>query len=58
MTAFIIVWIVSGILAGLILLFDKERKAERKKNGTSFAKSYVDAIKKEYTPKKTRPLPW
>ena len=58
MTAFITVWIVSAILAGLILLFDKERKAERKKNGTSFAKSYADAVKKEYTTEKHPSLPW
>ena len=58
MTAFIIVWIVSAILAGLILLFDKERKAERKKNNTSFTKSYVDAVKKEFGPQRSTRLPW
>ena len=58
MTAFMTVWIVSAILAGLILLFDKERKAERKKNGTSFAKSYADAVKKEYGPRRKTGLPW
>ena len=58
MTAFIIIWIVSGILAGLILLFDKERKAQRKKNNTSFTKSYIDAVKKEYGRQRKSGLPW
>ena len=57
MTAFIIVWIVSAILAGLILLFDKERKAERKKNGISFAQSHADAVKKEYGQRRKTGLP-
>jgi hypothetical protein len=52
MTAFIIVWLVSAFLAGLILLFDKDRKAERRKNKTSFTRSYVDAVKKEYDPRR------
>jgi len=52
MIAFITVWLVSAFLAGLILLFDKDRKAERKKNNTSFAKSYGDAVKKEYDPRR------
>lgn len=52
MIAFITVWIVSAILAGLILLFDKDRKAERRKNGTSFARSYANAVKDEYGPQR------
>jgi len=52
MIAFITVWLVSAFLAGLILLFDKDRKAERKKNNTSFTKSYVDEVKKEYDPRR------
>ncbi len=52
MIAFITVWLVSAFLAGLILLFDKDRKAERKKNNTSFTRSYVDAVKKEYDPRR------
>jgi hypothetical protein len=52
MIAFITVWLVSALLAGLILLFDKDRKAERKKNNTSFTKSYVDAVKNEYNPRR------
>ena len=58
MTAFIIVWIVSATLAGLILLFDKKRKAERKRNGTSFVKSYADAVKEEFGPQRNSGLPW
>jgi hypothetical protein len=50
MIAFIIVWLVSAFLAGLILLFDPHRKAERKRKNTSFAKSYADAVKNEYGP--------
>jgi hypothetical protein len=52
MIAFITVWLVSAFLAGLILLFDNDRKAERKKNNTSFTRSYVDAVKKEYDPRR------
>jgi len=52
MIAFLTVWLVSAFLAGLILLFDSERKAERKRNGTSFARSYADAVKKEYGPQR------
>jgi hypothetical protein len=51
MIAFITVWLVSTFLAGLILLFDPDRKAQRKKDNSSFAKSYVDAVKREYGPR-------
>ena len=54
--SFITVWMVSAILAGLILLFDEERKAQRKKTGTSFARLYADAVKREYGPQRKSEL--
>ena len=58
MIAFITVWLVSAFLAGLILLFDPDRKAQRKKENSSFAKSYVDAVKREWAPGSGKSRPW
>ncbi len=48
MIAFVTVWIVSAILAALILVFDPSRKAQRKKDNSSFTKSFFDAVKREW----------
>jgi hypothetical protein len=58
MIAFITVWLVSAFLAGLILLFDPDRKAQRKKDNSSFVKSYVDAVKREWGPGGGKSRPW
>ena len=58
MTASVTTWIVPGIPAGLIILFDKGRKTEPKKNNTSCTKSYVDAVKKQFGPQGSNGLPW
>jgi hypothetical protein len=50
MIAFVTVWLVSAFLAALILVFDPDRKAQRKKDNSSFAKSYVGAVKREWGP--------